>query len=77
MHSDEMEKEALDNVNQTVYRRFPYLQGVEPEVSAIENEQYLLIYKGNATTADGHSLPISLRVISDKDGSGLKFTSSR
>jgi len=77
MHFDEMEKEALDNVNETVYRQFPYLQGVEPDVSAMDGEQFLLIYKGDATTADGHSLPISLRVISDKDGSGLKFTSSR
>ena len=77
MPLDEMEKEALDNVNQTVYSQFPYLQGVEPEVSAMENEQFLLIYKGSGTTADGHSLPISLRVISDKDGSGLRFSSSR
>jgi hypothetical protein len=72
-----MEKKALDNVNETVYRQFPYLQGVQPEVSAMDEGQFLLIYKGTATTADGHSLPISLRVISDKDGSGLKFTSSR
>ncbi len=72
-----MEKAAIDNVNQTVYRQFPYLQGVEPEVSALENQQYLLIYKGYAATADGHSLPIILRVVSDEDGSGLKFTSSR
>jgi hypothetical protein len=43
----------------------------------MDEGQFLLIYKGTATTADGHSLPISLRVISDKDGSGLKFTSSR
>jgi len=77
MHSAKMEKEAVDNVNQTVYRRFPYLEGIEPEVSALDTEQFLLIYKGQATTADGHALPISLRVISDKDGSGLIFTSSR
>jgi hypothetical protein len=72
-----MEKEALDNVNQTVYRQFPYLQGVEPEVSAMENEQYLLIYKGQATIADGHALPISIRVVSDKIGEIIKITSSR
>jgi hypothetical protein len=72
-----MEKEALDNVNQAVYRQFPYLQGVEPDISAIENEQFLLIYKGQATTADGHSLPVSIRVISDKNGAIIKITSSR
>lgn len=72
-----MEKEALDKVNQAVYRQFPYLQGIEPEVSDMENGQFLLIFKGCGATADGHSLPISLRVVSDKAGNILKFTSSR
>ncbi len=72
-----MEKEALEKVNQAVYRQFPYLQGVEPEVAAMDDGQFLLIYKGQATTANGHSLPISLRVVSDKTGNIFKFTSSR
>lgn len=74
---DEMEKEALDKVNQSVFRQFPYLQGVEPEVSAMENEQFLLIYKGQATTADGHLLPLILRAKSDRAGNIIKITSSR
>jgi len=77
MRLDEMEKEALEKVNLTVYRQFPYLQGVDPEISVMENGQFLLIYKGKATTADGHSLPISLRAVSDKDGNSLRITSSR
>lgn len=77
MRLDEMEKEALEKVNQAVYRQFPYLQGVVPEVSAMENEQFLLIYKGQAITADGHSLPISLRAVSNKDGESIRITSSR
>ncbi len=76
MHSGKMEKEALENVNQSVYMRFPYLRGIEPEVTAMENGQFLLVYKGTASTADGHSMPIALRVISDKDGSGLRISSS-
>lgn len=77
MRLDKMEKEALEKVNQAVYKQFPYLQGVEPEISAMDNEQFLLIYKGQATTADGHPLPISLRAVSDKDGNSLRITSSR
>lgn len=72
-----MEKGASEKVNQAVYRQFPYLQGVEPEETAMENGQFLLIFKGCGATADGHSLPITLRVVSDKEGNILKFTSSR
>lgn len=77
MQCDEMEKEALEKVNQAVYKQFPYLQGVEPEVSMMENELFLLIYQGQATTADGHALPISIRSVSDKTGEIIKITSSR
>jgi hypothetical protein len=71
-----MEKEALEKVNQLVYRLFPYLKGIEPKVSATENNQFLLVYKGSGLTADGHTLPISIRVISDVKGKLIKITSS-
>jgi hypothetical protein len=77
MRLDKMEKEAFEKVNQAVYKQFPYLQGVEPEIAALENDQFLLIYKGQATTADGHALPILLRAVSDKEGNRIRFTSSR
>ncbi len=73
---NEMDKEALDKVNQVVNSQFPYLRGVEPEVSKMEDGDYLLIYKGQATTADGHLFPIFIRVLMDKAGIILKITSS-
>lgn len=72
-----MDQESLEKVNQAIYRKFPYMQGIEPEVSIIEGWQFLLIYKGQATTADGHALPVTIRVASDKTGKIIKMTSSR
>jgi acetylornithine/succinyldiaminopimelate/putrescine aminotransferase len=74
---DKMEKEVSEKVHQSVYKQFPYLQGVEPEVSDMENDEFLLIYKGQATTANGHALPVSIRVVSDKTGKIKKISSSR
>jgi hypothetical protein len=71
-----MEKEALEKVNQVVYKQFPYLQEVEPKISDMENNQFLLIYKGSGFTADGHALPVSIRIISDVNGKIIKVTSS-
>lgn len=72
-----MDQEALDKVNQAVYRQFPYLQGVEPEMSVMENGQFLLIYKGCGATTDGHALPVTIRVVLDKTGEIIKISSSR
>ncbi|MDP2964650.1 MAG: hypothetical protein Q8N39_01280 [Pelolinea sp.] len=72
-----MEQEVLEKVNQEVYRQFPYLEGVEPLVSAMECDKFLLVYKGKSTTADGHALPVTIRVVSDKTGAIIKITSSR
>jgi hypothetical protein len=77
MFRDEMEKEALEKVNQAIYRQFPYLQGIEPIISQIEKDQFLMVYKGSSHTADGHSLPISIRIITDTKGKIKKITSSR
>jgi hypothetical protein len=74
---DKMEKEVSEKVHQAVYKQFPYLQGVEPEVSDMENDEFLLIYKGQATTSNGHALPVSIRVVSDKTGKIKKISSSR
>jgi hypothetical protein len=71
-----MEKEALEKVNQEISKQFPYLQGIEPKISAMGNNQFLLIYKGSGLTADGHELPISIRVLSDVKGKIIKVTSS-
>jgi len=71
-----MDKEALKKVNQVIYKQFPYLQGIEPKIIITENDQFLLVYKGAGLTADGHALPISIRIISDKSGNITKISSS-
>jgi hypothetical protein len=46
-------------------------------VSDMENDEFLLIFKGQVITANGHALPVSIRVVSDKTGKIKKISSSR
>lgn len=72
-----MKREIIEIINQEVFTQFPYLEGVEPTVQAQPGEKSLLLYKGSSLTADGHVLPILVRVVADATGSILKLTSSR
>lgn len=72
-----MDKEIITNLNQQVFRQFPYFHGIEPEIQQQDEETWLLIYKGTTLTADGHEMPVVVRVITDRTGTVIKLTSSR
>ena len=72
-----MDQEIIEKIDQQVFRQFPYLKGIEPEISTLEGDQLLLVYKGKAMTANGHDFPIIVRVVIDSAGKVLKITSSR
>lgn len=74
---DQETQEIIKKTNQVVYRQFPYLTNVSPEVGSQGEKDTLLVYKGCASTADGHSLPVSVRVVIDSEGKILKISSSR
>ena len=72
-----MEKEAIEEINLEVYRQYPYLKDIEPKITSLENGQFLLSYHGQAETADGHALPVTLHVTINDNKEILKFSSSR
>jgi hypothetical protein len=71
-----MESSAVDRVCQSVYRQFPELKGVRPSVRQSESA-FLLIFSGKVTTADGKTLPRTVRVTANEKGNVLKLSTSR
>lgn len=71
-----MESSAIDRVCQSVYRQFPELKGVRPSVRQSE-ANFLLIFSGKVKTADGKTLPRTVRVTANEKGNVLKLSTSR
>jgi len=71
-----MDKEIFDQVNQQIYAKFPYLQGIIPDVSQ-EEDNSLLTYNGQSITANGHPISLIVRVVTNSTGKILKISSSR
>jgi acetylornithine/succinyldiaminopimelate/putrescine aminotransferase len=72
-----MEKQLLDKICEQIYRRFPEVKGKKPSVKAQPNDQFLLVFSGVAKTADGHSIPRTVRVVAAANGKVIKTTTSR
>jgi hypothetical protein len=72
-----MERNTIDAVCSQVYRDFPEMRGVSPKVKAQGSDQHLLIFQGNATTANGLSLSRTVRVVVNTSGKILKISTSR
>jgi len=68
---------VLIKVNQRVYKQFPYLEGNEPEISRISEERFSIIYRGNQLTADGHQIPLTVKVTVNKSGEIEKLATSK
>jgi hypothetical protein len=72
-----MEKSKIDQVSGQVFRQFPEVRGCSPKIKNQSVGQYLFIYEGNGTTADGKTIRHIVRVVVREDGSISKITSSR
>lgn len=72
-----MDRHALKNVCDQIYRRFPEVSGSQPKVQDRPGEQYLLIFNGSAKTAEGRKIARTVRVVVDQQGRVLKVTTSR
>jgi hypothetical protein len=72
-----MDSDTISKIDQQVFRQFPFLSGTIPDVSQENENRWLLLYKGSAVTADGHEMPVVVRVLADNDGRVIKLTSSR
>ncbi len=67
---------VIDKINHEVYRDYPFYKGVKPKVSE-QNGGLLLVYEKSEKTADGLSLPMSLRVKADDSGKIKSVSGSR
>lgn len=72
-----MEEKVLENICKQVYRQFPEVKSVKPTKRSQPGNQTLLIFKASAKTADGNTLPRSVRVVVNADGKIVKTSTSR
>lgn len=77
-----MKAEAIDKVTREVSRAYPQMAGVRPLVKSQKGvagaaEQFVLTYKTNVPTAEGRSIHLVVRVISDATGRISRMSTSR
>lgn len=72
-----MDKQAIDKVCRSIYRRFPPLKDKHPKVSNHGPGRYLLIFSGSGKTPDGKSIQQTVRVVATEDGRVIKTSMSR
>jgi hypothetical protein len=71
-----MDRKQIESICKQIYKRFPEVDGSQPALSERPDNQTLLVFKGNAVTADGHSIPRVVRVVADLNGKIIKTTTS-
>lgn len=70
----------IKSISSQVYRSFPELNGVQPEVKAVPSGGkggYTLVYQNRVTTSTGKSILRRVKVVSSPEGQILKITSSK
>jgi hypothetical protein len=72
-----MDDHIINSVSSQIYRQFPEVQGSRPKVKSLTTTQSLLIFEGNAKTADGKQISRAVRVVVDQNGKIVKVTTSR
>jgi hypothetical protein len=75
-----MDQRLIDKVSQTVYRKFPELNGSSPRVNQTKsplNEEYVLVYKAHTTDIRGNKMPRSVRVVVNSKGRIQRISTSR
>ncbi len=80
-----MDAKLIEAVSEEVYRRFPEVRGKKAKVRKVASPEgrsigksptYLLIFQGQAVTANQKSLPYVVRAVVDERGKILKITLS-
>lgn len=72
-----MDKSTLAAICKQVYRRFPEMDGRAPRVKAQGDDQVLLIFSTTVSSANGHSMAKTVRVVAGANGKILKMSESR
>ena len=72
-----MDQQALEKVCEKVSKNFPETAKKKPKVKPYEGDLFLLIFDFKVKTADGKSMPRTVRVIANPNGKVIKMTTSR
>ena len=72
-----MDRQVVSSICNQVSRKFPETSGVQPKITTRPDGQFLLVFKTSVTTADGLTLPRTVRVVAEAGGKIVKFTTSK
>ena len=72
-----MDRKLIDAICRDVSKKFPEMSNSRPVISDRPEGQVLMVFKGTAQTADGHSIARTVRVVADQAGKIIKLTTSR
>ncbi|HEX7433379.1 MAG TPA: hypothetical protein VF326_06955 [Anaerolineaceae bacterium] len=81
-----MDSKTIDAVCKQVYSRFPEVNGCAPKIQAQElnpagvargSANYLFVFNGKGTTANGKPISRTVRVVVTERGKIIKMTTSR
>jgi hypothetical protein len=72
-----MDKKLMTTICNQIYSRFPEVKGCAPKIQPHGDTGQVLIFKGQATGADGKAISRVVRVVVNSDGKIGKITTSR
>ena len=72
-----MNPNVINKINNQIFNQFPYLKDTLPKIKEMPDGSTILKYIGSTITANGHTIPISLKVKATKEGKILQISSSR
>ena len=72
-----MDLKVINKINNQVFNQYPYLKDTSPMIQKMPDGSTTLKYIGSTKTANGHAIPISVKVKASEEGKILQISSSR
>lgn len=72
-----MEQAIIEKINDQVFKQFPYLEKKPPTIKQNPDGTLSLKYMGESKTANGITIPLSVKIKTSQDGNIIQITSSR
>jgi hypothetical protein len=72
-----MEKQIYEKICNEIQSKYAFTKKIKPEIKLQQSGDYLMIFSSKQKTSNGHSFPLILRVIADKNGKIKKISSSK
>lgn len=81
--SAKLDRKTLSQVNREIFRKFPEMKGIHPDVKAERKagregrDRFVLTYKGKAALPGGGNITRIVRVVADQRGRILRMSTSK